>query len=379
MKKQKKSKKQAEHKVRYAVMGLGHIAQVAVLPAFQHAKNSELVALISEDEEKLKKLGEKYNVPEECQYRENVFPSCLTEAGVDVLYLCTPNHLHTDFVIDAMEEGVHVLCEKPLAISVAECDEIIRASEATNCQIMTAYRLHFEEANLEAAKIAKDQLGELRIFNSTFTMQVKDMENIRLNETYKGGGPLWDIGIYCINAVRGLFRDEPTEVFAMAENNGDPRFELTDEMVSVMMRFPKNRLATFTCSFGADACATYDLVGTKGRIHLEKAFEYAEKRELCHLKDDKEVKDKVYKKADQFAAEITYFSDCLLNNKVPEPSAHEGKADVRIIKAILKSLDTGSVVRLKELPRKLKYPQPQNVMKMPPVSEPDTVNVRAPH
>lgn len=378
MKKNQKGKKNNTPKVRYAVMGLGHIAQVAVLPAFAHSENSELVALISEDAKKLKQLGNKYKVDEENRFLDHEFPMCLQEAEIDVLYLATPNDVHTKFVLDALNEGVHVLCEKPLSVSVKDCDEMIQASEENGCFLMTAYRLHFEEANLDAIKMTQ-KLGELRIFNSTFTMQVKDKENIRLNETWRGGGPVWDIGIYCINAVRGLFRDEPLEVFAMAENNGDSRFNLTDEMVSVMMRFPKNRLATFTCSFGADACATYDLVGTKGRLHLEKAFEYAEKRELTIYKEDKNPKKKTYKKADQFAAEITYFSDCVQQHRMPEPSGFEGRADVKIIKAVLKSLDTGRVVKLKENERRLKYPQPKNAMRKPPVSEPQTVNVRAPH
>jgi predicted dehydrogenase len=145
---------------------------------------------------------------------------------------------------------------------------------------MTAYRLHFEEANLEALKMAQSKLGDLRIFNSTFTMQVKDENNIRLNPTTRGGGPIWDIGIYCINAARSLFHDEPIEVFGFAENNGEERFSQTDEMINVLLRFPRNRLASFVCSFGADSCANYDLVGTKGRIHLEKAYEYASKSVL---------------------------------------------------------------------------------------------------
>jgi glucose-fructose oxidoreductase len=164
----------------------------------------------------------------------------------------------------------------------------------------------------------------------------------------------------------------------MAESNGEERFDLIDEMVSVIMRFPKNRLASFTCSFGADSCSTYDVVGTKGRIHIEKAYDYAFEREMTTYKDDEKLKTKVYKKADQFAAELTYFSDCILNHKTPEPSAHEGKADVKVIQAILKSLDFKQPIKLNESKERLRHPNPKQMIKRPPVSKPKTVHVTGP-
>jgi predicted dehydrogenase len=367
-------------KIKYAVMGLGHIAQVAVLPAFKHAPNAELVSLISEDPKKLKKISKMYKVREENCYSFRDFPACLVKAEVDVLYLATPNDTHVDYVIDALNEGVHVLCEKPLAITLEDCDRIINASENNNRLLMTAYRLHFEKANLEAVKLAQTQkkLGELKIFNSTFTMQVKDEDNIRLNDTTKGGGPMWDIGIYCINAARYLFRDEPCEVFAFSENGGEERFSRTDEMINVLMRFPKNRLASFVCSFGADACAAYDLVGTKGRLHVEKAYEYASKRELTFLKDDEAPKKKTFKKADQFAAELIYFSNCVAKNIQPEPSAYEARADVKIILAILESIDNNEPIRLRSSEYNVSHPQPRQMINKPGNEEPDLVNVTAP-
>jgi predicted dehydrogenase len=366
-------------KIRYAVVGLGHIAQVAVLPAFKHSKNSELVALISEDPEKLKKIGKMYKVPKERCFNLSDFPQCLTTAGVDVVYIATPNNTHHKLVIQALNVGVNVLCEKPLAISVKECEEMIEASETNNRLLMTAYRLHFEQSNLEIIKLAQSKkLGELRIFNSTFTMQVTDKDNIRLSPTHQGGGPIWDIGIYCLNAVRSIFKDEPTEVVAFASSTEDERFKKTDEMVSVLMKFPQDRLASFVCSFGADSCANYDLIGTKGRVHLEKAYEYASGREMVQLKDDEKPKKKKYPKADQFAAELDYFSSCVLNNNIPEPSAIEGKADIRVIEAILQSIKTGQVVKL-GFSNGAVHPDPKQMIIKPPVKKPKTIKAKSPH
>jgi glucose-fructose oxidoreductase len=153
---------------------------------------------------------------------------------------------------------------------------MIEAARSNDVRLMIAYRLHFEKANLEAVSLAQSgKLGDLRIFQSLFTMQVRDEDNIRLKRA-TGGGPLYDIGIYCINAARGLFRAEPLEVIARRASNGQKRFREVEEMSSVLMRFPQDRLASFTASFGASDHGAYELVGTKGYLRVDPAYEYAD-------------------------------------------------------------------------------------------------------
>ena len=230
-------------KVRYAVVGLGHIAQAAVLPAFTNAtRNSELTALVSDDPVKLKEISRLYNVPHQFSYRD--YEACVHSGVADAVYVALPNNLHHEFAIRAARAGVHVLCEKPLALNEDQCHDIIHACAETGVKLMTAYRLHFERANLEAIHLLRSgAIGEPRIFNSLFTMQVKP-GNIRLRKEL-GGGTLYDIGIYCINAARYLFGAEPLEVFGYSANNGEQRFREVDEMTSATMRFPGERLATF--------------------------------------------------------------------------------------------------------------------------------------
>lgn len=202
--------------IRYGVIGLGHIAQAAVLPAFQNTKNSTLTALISGDQDKLKELGERYNISELCNYDE--LEDLLDRDVIDALYIALPNHLHHEFTLRAAAKGVHVLCEKPLAVTEKECREMIQACRDNDVFLMTAYRLHFEEANMRAAQIAEDgELGELRFYESVFSQEVVG-ENIRLNPVNEGGGSLYDMGTYCLNAARYLFQDEPTQVMAVAES-----------------------------------------------------------------------------------------------------------------------------------------------------------------
>ena len=364
----------AEKRIRYAVVGLGHIAQVAVLPAFKNAAaNSELTALVSDDPTKLKELGKKYRVKQLYTYDE--YDQCLNSDTVDAVFIALPNHLHREYTVRAAEAGKHVLCEKPLAMTEEECREMMEACRVNSVQLMTAYRLHFDEATLKAIEIVQSgQLGELKHFDSFHCMDVKP-GNIRLRDE-TGGGTLHDIGIYCINAARSLFRDEPIEMFAMSLNGNDPKFAEVEEAVSAILRFPRNRTASFTCSFGSAKVSSYRVVGTEGDLRVEPGYSYTE-RLTHHLTIDKKTKKRSFAKRDQFAAQLLYFSDCVLNDREPEPSGLEGAADVRIIEALYRSVVEGKPVSLVPV-LKPERPSPEQEIYRPPVSEPELVHAESP-
>jgi predicted dehydrogenase len=335
----------SKKRIRYAVVGLGHIAQVAVLPAFDNTNNSELFAFVSNDQNKLKVLGKRYGIAHLYSYDD--YSRALS--NVDAVYLAVPNHLHREYAVRACAAGVHVLCEKPMAVTEEECQAMVTASRQNHAKLMIAYRLHFEAGNLEAIALAQSgKLGDLRVFTSEFSQQVAD-KNVRVTESSsQGGGPLYDMGVYCINAARYLFRAEPAEVLAMAASKHDPRFAKAEEMVSATLRFPGERIATFTCSFGASDVSRFTLLGTKGTLTADPAYEYAEAIKH-HITIGGKTRIKTYPKRDQFAAEIAYFSDCVLKNREPEPSGLEGMADVRIVSAILNSIESGRTVRLPQI------------------------------
>lgn len=363
----------AQSKVRYAVVGLGHIAQAAVLPAFAHAKrNSTLHAIVSGRDEKLIALGDRYRVPV-CASYDN-YERCLKE--VDAVYICTPNSEHADFAVRAARAGVHVLCEKPLAVTEAECGRMIEAAAAANVRIMTAYRLHFEPLFLEIVEMVRaGKIGEPRFFNSSFSMHAKP-NGIRTKREL-GGGTLFDLGVYCINAARLLFRAEPTEVFAYSIDGARADMPEIDEMTSGVMRFDGDRLATFTTSFAADGVSDLRVVGTEGSIQAEPAYEYAEALGYTLTVGD-QVKKKKGRRRDQFAAELVYFSDCVLNGKDPEPSAEEGCWDVRVAAALYESARIGAPVALPQFgPERL--PSRQQAHDLPPVQEPELIAVVKPH
>ncbi len=365
-----------KRKIRYALVGLGWIAQESVLPAFAHANdNSELVAFVSDNSTKIETLSKQYEVQRSYSYDE--YDKCLNSGEIDAVYIALPNHLHCEYTVRAAKAGIHILCEKPMAVTEAECEQMMQAVEDNKVKLMIAYRLHFDKANMEAVEIAKSgKIGDVRIFNSVFSQQVAE-GNVRLEDISIGGGTIYDMGIYCINAVRYLFQSEPTEVFAFSANNKEKRFEKIDEMTSAILRFPGERLATFTSSFGADAVSTFQIVGTKGDLRMDSAYSYqGELKQQITINNQKQ--EQSFAAGDQFAAEITYFSDCLLTDSYPEPSGVEGLADVRIIRALYESAQTGKPIQLAEFERQHR-PSLELVIESPAVSEtPDLIQAADP-
>jgi glucose-fructose oxidoreductase len=360
--------------VRYAVVGLGYISQAALLPAFKNARsNSTLAALVSSDPKKLKALGRRYGVENLHSY--DTYDELLESGAVDAVYIGLPNHMHKDFTVRAANAGVHVLCEKPLAVTPDECDAMIDACSQRGVKLMTAYRLHFERANLEIAQLARSgKIGELRYFSSNFSQQIAP-GNVRL-DAEKGGGPVQDMGIYCINAARSLFEAEPVEVLAAAVSPRDARFREVPETVTAVMKFPRERIASFTCSFGTADRSQFELVGTKGSITAEPAYELAEGLGYT-LRVGQRKRHKQFQKSDQFAPELLYFSDCVLKNRNPEPDGAEGMADVRIIRALMQSLESGRWVQL-EIAKRARRPTMAQEIRRPGIQQPPMVNAASP-
>jgi predicted dehydrogenase len=369
----RKTKARPLKHIRYAVVGLGHIAQVAVLPAFAHAaSNSQLTALVSDDPKKLKELSARYRVPHTYSYEQ--YHQCLREGHIDAVYIALPNSMHCDYATRAARAGIHVLCEKPMAVNEQECRQMIRAAERARTQLMIAYRLHLEEANVNAVEIARSgKLGKLRIFNSVFGLQVREGD-IRVRRKM-GGGSLYDIGVYCINAARYLFQDNPVEVSTFSVKGTDRRFREVDEMSGALLRFPGARLASFICSFGAADVSSYELIGTKGRLQVDPAYDYVGPL-TQRLTLEGKTQTRRFPAGDQFAAELLYFSDCIRRNKAPEPSGLEGLIDVQIVQALYRSAEQGKPVKL-ALPAKRQWPTKSQVIRRPPVRKPTLVHTQS--
>jgi predicted dehydrogenase len=364
----------SKRRVRYLVVGLGNIAQVAVLPAFAHAdENSELVGFLSSDETKLRELRARYHVAVTGKY--DALERILAEHQIDAVYVATPNTQHKDFTVRAAAAGVHVLCEKPMAASEDDCEAMLRATSDAGVKLMIAYRLHFEEANLSVVERAHaGEIGELRVFSTVFSQQVRN-NDIRTRSDL-GGGALFDMGIYCVNAARYVFRDEPVEVFARQIMGDDERFQDVDETTIAVLRFPGNRIAQITASQGAADVSEYRVVGTKGDIRLDPAYGYTTERRMFVTTEGK-TRETTFAKGDQFAPELVHFSQCILQDEEPEPSGIEGFEDVRIMLAMQRSARTGAPVRIAALEPPMR-PTGSLAMHKPPVGRVSTVHAPSP-
>jgi predicted dehydrogenase len=360
--------------IRYAVVGAGHVAQTAVLPAFEHAReNSELVAIISSNDDKRAELARAYGISHTGSYDD--FENVLREAAADATYIAVPNTLHREFTERSAAARVHVLCEKPMATTAEDCQAMIAATDQAGVKLMIAYRLHFEQANLTAVELVRSgRIGEPRIFDATLTQEVRSGDIRTRSET--GGGALFDLGPYCVNAARYLFREEPTEVVALAVLGTDDDSSEVDETSGALLRFSEGRIAHFSVSQGATEVSCFRLIGTQGDLRLDPATSY--EKELVHyLTIGGKTECRRFAKRDQFAAEIVYFSRCVQTNCDPEPSGWEGLADVRVLSAAARSAETGRSVTLPPFDRRVRPDMTQNIEK-PPVREPKPPPARPP-
>jgi predicted dehydrogenase len=325
------------NKVRYAIVGVGSISQEAMMPGVEHTGNSTIAALVTSDPEKAAKLAEQYEIEHTCGYEE--YEDLLRSGRIDAVYIGTPNWRHIEFAVPALEAGIHVLLEKPMEISSERCEAILRAQQKSSAKLMVAYRLHFEPATIAAIeKVRSGELGEVHLFSSTFAQMV-DPENHRARNGVEAG-PIFDMGPYPINGVRNLFESEPVEAFAVGTRHPEAGFGDFDDTVSVMLRFPGERLAQFTVSYYGNPIDSYTVIGTKGLLEVNPGYMYG--NPLEHLAQyGKEKKHESFKNTDHFGGEMKYFSECILNDAEPEPDGYEGLADVRVIEAILRSLESG--------------------------------------
>ena len=331
------------------------------MPAIPQVKNSEITAIVSGNAENAAKLAEFYGI--DAVYSYDDYDAMLADDLVDAVYIALPNSMHADYAIRAAKAGKHILVEKPLAISEAECAAMISAADDAGVLMMTAYRLHSEPATAKVIEMIRaGEIGDPRLFASTFSLQ-SDPNNHRLLAEH-WGGPLQDIGVYCLNAVRHAFGCEPTEAHAVvSEGNGDPRFAEVDASIAVTLRFPDDRLAQFTASFEGEDADTYRITGTKGVITVEHGFDFHFSPRVW-LMQGQEAREIKIEDTDQFGAMTTYFSDCILTGKRPVNDGEEGLADVRAMLAIEKAGRTGQPQKI-DTPARPAHPSSDTVRIIP--------------
>ena len=252
--------------VGYAVIGLGGFAQRAVLPGFAHARKSKLVALVSGDRAKAKRLAVKFGAPAYYTYQE--LPACFNDPRVEAVYIVTNNGSHVRYAVQAAQAGKHVLCEKPMANSVEECRQMLAACRASALRLMIAYRKYFEPASLELKKMIRSgRLGRIKYIHSGFGIMIAPRAKSdawHLDAKLAGGGSLPDVGVYCVNTIRWLLGEEPTEVSAYQWTTDPKLFSQVDENIAFRLTSPGGIVAQATSSFAAAECSFVQVHGEKG-------------------------------------------------------------------------------------------------------------------
>lgn len=333
-------------KLGWAVVGLGQLAIHQILPAFAECERSKVVALVSGHPDKANKLALRFGVNPKNIYNYENYDSIKNNSEVDVIYIVLPNSMHAEYTIRGLQAGKHVLCEKPMAPTPADCQAMIDAGRKANRKLMVAYRCRYEPFNQAMIRMARQQeLGPVKIIHTDAGFNMGDPNQWRLKKSMSGGGSLMDIGIYGLQAARYIAGEEPTEVNAMSYSTpGDARFKEVEETVNFQLRFPSGTLANCTSDYSSAYRSSFRAIATQGYFELDPAMSYTGLR--MRVNRDNEIEEPSIQPRDHFASEMEHMSQCVMEDKTPLTPGEEGLRDLKIMMAIYAAARTGSTVKL---------------------------------
>ncbi|MES2441154.1 MAG: Gfo/Idh/MocA family oxidoreductase [Verrucomicrobiota bacterium] len=334
----------------FAIVGLGKLALEEIMPAFGECEHAKAVALVSGHPEKAARVAAAHQISEGSVYDYENFDRIADDPAIDIVYIVLPNSMHAEFTIRALKAGKHVLCEKPMAVSVEEGQAMARAGREAGKKLGIAYRLHYEPLNLKVMKWCQEgKFGRIRSFTSS-NCQTVEAPNIRLSHAL-GGGPVGDTGIYSINAARYCIGEEPVSVTAVAHfPDDDPRFKEVPESVSFILTYPSGAIATCDTSFGTIEARRYQVLCDKGSIEMDPAFSYRglklKTKELLEEDESSDISEINLRQKNHFAAQMDGFCRAIIDDTEVVTPASMGIADLRIIAAIQESYETGKMVKI---------------------------------
>ena len=327
----------SSRKTGYAVIGLGRIAD-HFMRAVRQSSTSQITALVSGHRDKADRIAAQYGVPAGSIYNYENFDEIVRNPAVDAVYVALPNSMHAEYTIRAAKAGKHVLCEKPMCLNVAEAERMISACKTANVKLMIAYRCHYEPTNLRAIQLIRSgALGQVQAIDSPFGFNISPGE-WRLSKKMAGGGPLFDVGIYSLNACRYLTGEEPEHISAYASViDHDGRFNEVEENIAWTMRFPSGIVASCTTTYGANMAGYFRVYGSKGWLQVDNAFSYEGLRITAEYQGPKIDELNPARDPSHFLAEADHFSHCVQNNLEPQSPGEEGLRDMGYVTQIYRS------------------------------------------
>jgi len=333
-------------KMGWAIVGLGSLSINQILPAFSKCERSKVVALVSGHPDKANRLALQYGVNPKNIYNYQNYDNIRDNPEVDIIYIVLPNGMHAEYTIRGHQAGKHVLSEKPMANTPADCQAMIDAARKANRKLMVAYRCRYEPNNLEMIRMAHEkELGPVQVFVSDHGFNIGDPTQWRLNKALAGGGSLMDIGIYSLNAARYITGEEPLELNAMTYTSPDDvRFKEVEETTIFQLRFPSGALANCSSSYGYAGQNRYRAIATEGWFELEPATSYSGLR--MRINRGNTLEQPSLAVTDQFAVEMDHMSASVMQDKQPLTPGEEGLRDLTIMMGIYESARTNKPVKL---------------------------------
>ena len=336
-------------KLGYAIVGLGGYGLGQIIPRLAECRHSRLAALVSGDPAKARRVAAEHRIPERSIYSYETFDQIRDNPDVDIVYVVLPNSMHAEYTIRAARAGKHVLCEKPMANTAAECEAMIAACRNAGRKLMIGYRSHFEPHNLHAMRLAREgAVGRRRFVQSEHGFPIGDPGQWRLKRRLAGGGSLMDIGIYSVQALRYMAGEEPVSVSAReTTDRTDPRFREVEDRIDFTFLFPSGLIGHGFSSYSSNH-NHLRLTGEAGWIDMEPATTYSGQRmHVLRAGQGAElVRSPPGAAANQFVGQLDHMAECVRSGREPIVPGEEGLRDLRLIEAIYRSARESRTIRV---------------------------------
>ena len=329
-----------DKKLGIALVGLGQYSEKQLAPALQKTLNCKLTAIVTGTPEKVAPWKEKYKIPDKNVYHYQNFDSIRDNPDVDIVYVVLPNSLHAEYTIRAAKAGKHVICEKPMATSVKDCEAMIQACKQAGKMLSIGYRLHFEPHNLTVMEFGKKKTyGNVK---KVVAIDSQEMEKgvWRLDRERAGGGPLMDLGIYCVQGAIYAAGANPIRVSAKEGPKTDvEKFAEVEQTIDFQLEFPGSVIANCLTSY-AESGNLLRVEAEKGQYELEPAFGYE------GIKGKTPQGSMGLENVNQQALQMDDFASCIINKKPTRVPGEMGLRDVKILMAIYEAARNGRPVAI---------------------------------
>jgi len=321
-------------KLRWGILSTARIND-ALLNPLKVSRRNQLVAVSSRTQDKAEAYARKIKI----KRAYGSYQALLADPEIDVIYNPLPNHLHAEWTIKAVQAGKHVLCEKPLALTVQEVDAIADASGESGKVVAEAfmYRTHAQSSKVKEI-VESGKLGKVKLIHGSFTFVMTNPDDYRWNPEMGGGG-LWDIGCYPLSFMRMVLSTEPLEVYGR-EVKGPSG---VDEVFAAQMRFPNDVFAHFDCSIKIPFHVFMEIIGDEGTLIIPKPFNPGAREKLFLIKGNK-TETIALKGTDPYVSEVEDMSDAILLGRPPRVSLADSRGNVAVIQALFESARTGKPV-----------------------------------